>query len=136
MSALDIVEIAKATGTELETVAPAYFSIGHELELPWLRAQVDVLPRDDRWHELARSALLEDLYAVHRSVTADIMACATAGAEAAADVAEWLARNAQAVGRYLGVLAEAKAAPAVDVAVLSVALREIRSLTVAPAKTR
>ena len=43
------------------------------LELHWLRDRIADLPRDDRWSALARAALRDDLYTLHRALTAEVL---------------------------------------------------------------
>ena len=50
-----------------------YFGIGQRLSLDWLRDRVLELPRSDRWQALARSALRDDLYELHRTLTREIL---------------------------------------------------------------
>ena len=65
-AALDIVEVAHETGLDVERVAAVHFRLGSGLELHWLRDRIVALPRDDRWSALARAALRDDLYSLHR----------------------------------------------------------------------
>src|SRR3954471_19789356 len=56
-SALDVIDVAHATGRERAQVAAVYFALGQPLQLNWLRERILRLPRDDRWQALARAAL-------------------------------------------------------------------------------
>jgi glutamate dehydrogenase len=76
---------------------------------------------------LARGAMGDDVSALQRTITAEVLA----GGEgpAAADlIGVWQARNARALARVEQMLTELRAAPATDAAMLSVALRELRTL--------
>ena len=72
-SALDVIDVAQATGRELEQVAAVYFALDQHLQLDWLRERILRLPRDDRWQALARAALRDDLYAVRAALTAEVL---------------------------------------------------------------
>ena len=72
-SALDVIDVASATGRNREQVADVYLALGHHLQLDWLRERILRLPRDDRWQALARAALRDDLYAVRASLTAEVL---------------------------------------------------------------
>ena len=50
-----------------------HFRLGSRLELHWLRDRIVALPRDDRWRALARAALRDDLYSLHRALTAEVL---------------------------------------------------------------
>ena len=54
-------------------VTDVYFGIGSRLGLDWLRDRILELPRTDRWQSLARAALRDDLYRLHRSLTREIL---------------------------------------------------------------
>jgi glutamate dehydrogenase len=127
-STLDIVEVAAETGNDLELVARIHFDLGHRLQLHWLRDRIVALPRDDRWRALSRAALRDDLYGLHRALTAEVLVHAdgTAG-NSHAMVETWLASNT-AVARTLDTLADIRVGRVYDLTTLPVAVREIRNL--------
>ena len=123
----DIVVEAAATGQPQELVMDAYFDIGARLELDWLRDRILELPRDDRWQALARTALRDDLYRLHRSLIRDVFA--TAGSDGGqAPVEGWLEQNRTGVERALAVLTDVRASREYDTTTLPVALREFKNL--------
>ncbi|HEV8685680.1 MAG TPA: NAD-glutamate dehydrogenase [Gaiellaceae bacterium] len=127
LPALDLVEVAAATGLGFDEVAGVYFAVGDQLELPALRERISALPREERWDALARRALWEDLHDEQRALAADVLRESADGA-VAERVSTWLTHNAPAVERCQQVLADVKAGGAFDLATLSVAVREIRNL--------
>jgi glutamate dehydrogenase len=136
LAALDLVEVAAATGVGFEEAAGVYFAIDDRLELHALRALISALPREERWEALARRALWEDLHGEHRALTADVLRESESG-PAAERLRTWIAHNDAAFQRCVQVLADVKAGGAADLATLSVAVREIRNLidaTAAPAR--
>jgi glutamate dehydrogenase len=123
----DIVVEAAATERPQELVMDAYFDIGARLELDWLRDRILELPRDDRWQALARTALRDDLYRLHRSLIRDVFA--TAGLDGGQPpVDSWLDQNQSGVERALAVLADVRASREYDTTTLPVALREFKNL--------
>jgi glutamate dehydrogenase len=126
--ALDIVEIAESVGLDAVSAARAYFDLGDRLELHWLRDQIVALPRDTRWDAMARSALRDDVYAEQAALTADVLRAGPNGRPPAERVEAWLAHNEPAVDRCLNVVADLRAAGPLDLARLSVAVREVRNL--------
>jgi glutamate dehydrogenase len=127
-SALDVIDVASATGRDWEQVADVYLALGHHLQLDWLRERILRPPRDDRWQALARAALRDDLYAVRASLTADVLQVGDPEQASAELIQQWFARNEPAVGRCLAVLRDVAADDRTDLATLSVALREVRGL--------
>jgi len=132
-SVLDITEVADSTGRSLSEAAAVYFALGQQLRLDWLRDQILVLPRDDRWSALARAAFRDDLHAVHASITAEVLRTSEPGSDGREQVLRWLGRIEAAANRCLLVLDDIAGGGRVDLATLSVALREIRGLIQATA---
>jgi glutamate dehydrogenase len=132
LPALDLVDVAAATGLSFEEVTGVYFAVDDRLELHSLRERIAALPREERWEALARRALWEDLQNEHRALTADVLRESGDG-PVAERVGTWTAHNAPSVERCVQVLADVKGGDAPDLATLSVAVREIRNLIEATA---
>ena len=127
-STLDIVEVADATKRPVERVAQVYFEVSARLGVPWLRARIAALPGDEHWRMLARAAMEDDLSGLQRSVTGEVLTGGGEAMDAAALIGAWRERNRRAIERQAQLLAELRAAPEINMAMLSVALRELRSL--------
>ena len=125
---LDIVEIAEATKRPVEVVADVYFRVSARLGVPWLREKVAALPEDQHWRRLAKGAMLDDLSGLQRAVATELIAGGGESADPPALIAAWQERNRRAIEREDQLLGELRGAPAVDPAMLSVALRELRAL--------
>jgi glutamate dehydrogenase len=120
LAALDLAEVAESAQQPLATVASTYFAIGESLGLGRVRSQVAGLPSDGYWQALAKAATSDDLASLQRQLTADALA--------AGGLDGWQRAQAaplERARRLLGELAESKSA---DLAMLSVALRELRNL--------
>ncbi len=127
-AALDIVEVAGAEQQPVERVARVYFDLATQLGLPELRDQIGALPGDQHWQALAKGAMLDDLTGLQRTITGEVLNGFGDAATPDALVSAWQARNQRAIERTQQMLAEIKAGQAVDVSMLSVALRELRHL--------
>ena len=126
--ALDIVDVALATGRPVVEVTAMWCAIGDRLRLDWLRDRIlDDLPRDDRWHALARSALRDDLANERRALVASVLAVAP-GVPADDALDRWIAQHPGIV-HAMGVLDDLEKEATYDVSTLSVALRELRNLS-------
>jgi glutamate dehydrogenase len=77
---------------------------------------------------MARAALRDDVYVEQAALTAEVMDARLDGVAPLARVDEWIALNREGVDRCLRVLADIRTGGAVDLARLSVAVREIRNL--------
>jgi glutamate dehydrogenase len=126
-AALDIVVVADETGLDVERVAAAHFRLGSRLGLHWLRDRIVALPRDDRWRARARAALRDDLYAIHREITSEVLRGASPDAEAEGLVDGWIDSN-PASERALQTLGDIRGGQTYDLTTLPVAVRELREL--------
>jgi glutamate dehydrogenase len=127
LSVFDIVEDGESTGSPQPLVMATYFGIGSRLGLDWLRDRILELPRADRWQALARAALRDDLYRLHRSLTRDILEAAD-GAGSGAAIEAWAEHNATTLERSQSVLADVRASRIYDTTTLPVAMRELKNL--------
>jgi glutamate dehydrogenase len=122
-AALDIAEIADATQRPLGEVADVHAGLGERLGLARLRQQIDGLPTDSYWQTQAKSALGDDLAGLQRQIAHDVLSH-----DGEHKLAAWEQSNQAALERAQRLLAELGEAKGVDLAMLSVALRELRNL--------
>ena len=127
-AALDVAEIAADAGKPVGAVASVYFEIANRLGLAWLGEKIAELPGGAHWRRLARSAMQDDVAALARNMTAHVVAGSAEGAQAQDLVGAWRDANRRALERVGQILGELRALPSADEAMLSVALRELRSL--------
>jgi glutamate dehydrogenase len=127
-AALDIIDVAEARNRPLETIAQVYFEVATRLGLPWLRERIAALPDHQHWEGLAKGAMLDDLFGLQRTITAEVLGTAAEVGAPERLIASWADRSQRAMTRASQLLAELRAAPAVDAAMISVALRELRNL--------
>ena len=126
--ALDIVEIGAAQNQPVEAVAPIYYDLGARLALDWIAHRIDTLPSEGHWQTLARHALRDDLVDLQRVLARDVVMIPGDPGNPAARIAAWEGANAAALDRAARVVDEVRAAAVPDLAMLSVALRELRNL--------
>ena len=130
-AALDIVIVADERELEVEAVGAVHFRIGSRLGLHWLRDRIVALPRDNRWRARARAALRDDLYAIHRQITSEVLRSASDGADADALVERWVSQNL-ASERALQTLGDIRSGQSYDLTTLPVVVREMRNLIAHP----
>jgi glutamate dehydrogenase len=126
-SALDIVEIADECDAPLVEVGGIHFGLGNRLRLHWLRDRIVALPRDDRWSALARAALRDDLYGIHRQLTAAVLQASERGRDPGRAVTSWVDAN-PAGERFLETIDDIRVGRVFDLTTLPVAIREARNL--------
>ncbi|HEU5295279.1 MAG TPA: NAD-glutamate dehydrogenase [Burkholderiaceae bacterium] len=125
-AALDIAEVAESTRRDVADVCEVHAGVASRLGLAQLRQQIDGLPSDSYWQSLAKAALGDDLAGLQRAITQEVLAAA--GSSATQMLAAWEALNTSALERAQRLLTELRDAKAADLAMLSVALRELRNL--------
>ena len=125
-TALDIAEIADTAQRGLDETAEVHFGVGQSLGLARMRLQILALPSDSYWQTLAKVALADDLADLQRTIAHDVV---SRGEGAPGQMlAAWQERNRIELQRAHRLLAELADTSAADLAMLSVALRELRNL--------
>ena len=133
LSVFDITEDAAGTGRDQALVTDVYFSLGADLGLDWLRDRILDLPRADRWQALARAALRDDLYRLHRALTREVLLAARASERAEAAIAHWRERNQIIIDRAPACWPRSKPRAATTQRRCPVVLRELGNLVSAGA---
>ncbi|MFI6097628.1 NAD-glutamate dehydrogenase [Lentzea sp. NPDC051213] len=137
---LDITEIAELAEREIgptsgvgpershgET-AELYFALSDHLDIDHMLDSVTSLERGNRWHALARLALRDDFYSSVRAITLDVLRASDPGDSAAEKISKWEQANASRLARSRGALDEINRVHQLDLATLSVAARQVRSM--------
>lgn len=127
-SALDLVEVCVETGRSEEIVARIYFALGGRLDLHWLGRQIGSLPADTRWQTLARSAQRVDLSNQARTLAAEALRAVPEVDDIDGVQDAWEARYQFHINRYLHLLSDVKSSGVIDMSMLLVLLRELRSI--------
>jgi len=128
-SLLDIIDIADIVDRDPAEVADAYFALMDHLGTDGLLTAVSRLSRDDRWHSLARLAIRDDIYGSLRALCFDVLAVGETDENGQEKIAEWELTNSSRVSRARRTLTELYESGEHDLATLSVAARQIRSMT-------
>jgi glutamate dehydrogenase len=126
LSALDIAEIAELRKNPLELTAQVHAGVGDRLGLGRMRQQIEQLPAESYWQSLAKLALTDDVTDLQRSIAQE--ALGHGDGDAAGVLDRWERGNRQALERAQRLLVELQETPGSDLAMLSVALRELRNL--------
>ncbi len=128
-AALDVAQVAEQSG-DVYKVAAVYFGLGTRLHLHWLRDRILELPRDERWSSLARAALRDDLHSLQSALTASVLQYGDGREASDADeqIEAWVTAAGRPLQRCVQVVEDIRIAESCDLATLSVALRELRSL--------
>ncbi|HYO76772.1 MAG TPA: NAD-glutamate dehydrogenase domain-containing protein, partial [Thermoanaerobaculia bacterium] len=126
-SAMDIIRIARADAAHgVEDVARVYFGLGERFALDRLRSASQNVAAETPWQKSALSALVDDLFNYQSTLASRVIA-ETNGA-GSDPVEAWLAKRPRAVERVDQTMHDFRASTSVDLAMLAVASRQLRSL--------
>ncbi|MGV8897153.1 MAG: NAD-glutamate dehydrogenase [Rhodoglobus sp.] len=124
---LDVAKIAAREHAPMADVAAVYYTVFDRFDVDDLLERITTLPRKDRWQALARAALRDDLYSTTADITITVLET-TASGTAEERVAAWLTLNQEQLDRARSVFEEVNALGQDDMASLSVAMRQLRSM--------
>ena len=128
-SLLDVIDIGDIVDRDPAEVADTYFALMNRLGTDGLLTAVSRLVRDDRWHSLARLAIRDDIYGSVRALCFDVLAVGEPEESGEEKIAEWETTNSSRVSRAQRTLSEIYQSGELDLATLSVAARQLRSMT-------
>jgi glutamate dehydrogenase len=129
---IDVTELAEreeADGERSpEETAELYYALSHHLDVDAMLSSISALGREDRWHSLARLALRDDLYSSMRAITLDALQHSDPGQSTEQKIESWEQTNAWRLSRARVALDEIRRSEQLDLATLSVAVRQVRSM--------
>ena len=128
-SLLDVIDIADITDRDSAEVADTYFALMGHFNVDELLTAVSGLERNDHWHTLARLAIRDDIYGSLRTLCLDVLAVGEPEESGEEKIAEWEHTNTSRVERAQRTLSDIYQNDEHDLATLSVAARQIRSMT-------
>jgi glutamate dehydrogenase len=127
-AALDIVCIAGADARDVPAMAKVYFGIGARFGFDWLRAAARRIEAQTAWQRQAIQAMIDELYALQHELVTQVIDAAGGVTAADAIVSVWTDSRKTLVTRTEQTLSDIKAAGAADLAMVAVALRQLRIL--------
>ena len=128
-SLLDVIDISDIIERDVVEVADTYFTLMDHLGADGLLTAISRLARDDRWHSLARLAIRDDIYGSLRALTFDVLAVGEPDETGEQKIEEWELSNSSRLARARRTLSEIYEDGEKDLATLSVAARQLRSMT-------
>jgi len=123
-AAMDIIRIAR-DGRAVDDVARVYFGLGARFGLDRVRAAASSLSADTPWQKAAVASAVDDLFNYQSILASRVIG---EGNGAPEPVENWLASRPRIVERVDQTMNDFRAAQSVDLAMLTVATRQLRSL--------
>ncbi|MFQ5971721.1 MAG: hypothetical protein ACE5Q3_05265, partial [Alphaproteobacteria bacterium] len=128
----DIVRIARSCGVSVADAGRIYFGLGARLGIDWLRHATKRVKPESEWEKLAVAVVVDDSFGHQSELTTRVLDAAgdgKLGARAVGDIIDtWLDGRRQIVERTGALFAELRGAPEIDLAMLTVANRQLRAL--------
>ena len=126
----DIISVAHATGRSVLEVARGFFLLGERLQIDWLEQRLEELPAGTRWQRWAQQSMEDDLF--NAAAPGGRSRCWRTRAARPIDEAvdAFLEAHGEAFGRLERFMRGLAMEGVTDLAQLTVALRQIRSLLV------
>lgn len=119
---MDVVILATQYKLDYELVAANYFAAGRLLQIDWLRKNVQLLPRENKWQSLARSALFADVSKLYRS-TMELAIKNHNG-----NTVAWIEASSDKMASINAILDELQSYRVLDLAMLSAVIREFLNI--------
>ncbi len=127
-SMLSIVQAADQTGLPLEQVARAFFAMGEFLELHWFYQELSQMEVGNHWQSLARDGVRDELAMQQRALTVSLLKMESAPEDISERMTFWCEQNAVQVARWKAILEELRSATGGELAMYTVATRELMDL--------
>lgn len=127
-SALDIVEVALKHDLPIHDVAKTYYALDVNLELSWLREQMNAYVIENQWDELARSGYRDDLERVQAKLTVSVLKLKSKkmnGKPINELIEYWLVKQKHLFDRWKNLIAEIKSSNNIGFVTYSVVMREL-----------
>jgi len=128
VTTFDLTEIALHTDTDILHAAEGYFMLSASLGLYWFKERIHALPRRDLWQRKARNGLLEELHSALRTLTQEMLLATVQLRGMERRVEAWLQQKRASLDHWQGLVAEIRTSGKTELAMLSVAIREIRAM--------
>ncbi|MFW0796425.1 NAD-glutamate dehydrogenase [Gordonia sp. CPCC 205515] len=125
---LDIIDAAEIADRDPVEVGELYFGVMEHFGIEELLTAVSNLEYGDRWHALARLALRDDMQGALRALTLKVLEVGEPEESPAEKIEEWEFSHASRLSRVRSTLAEIEESGTLDLATLSVAARQLRSV--------
>ncbi|TNE76356.1 MAG: NAD-glutamate dehydrogenase [Gammaproteobacteria bacterium] len=123
-----IVDLSAESGKPVGLVLELYYKLSAELDLEWFAEQIVHLEPSSRWEDFARESFVDDLENQRRTLARSLLQDIAVTEDIDTVIHVWKAAQAPLIKRWQDMMKELHSAPTYDVAMFSVALRELLDL--------
>jgi glutamate dehydrogenase len=125
----DVGAVARASGAGIVDVGRVFFGVGDALRITWLEGELGGLPGSTRWQRWALAAVRDDLQLARREVSERVVALMRESRASPDEaLAQYLEERGEADRRLQGFMRALAAEGVRDLAVVTVAVRQIRAM--------
>ncbi|MCG6986849.1 MAG: NAD-glutamate dehydrogenase [Gemmatimonadetes bacterium] len=124
---LEVLRIARETGTAEADAGAAFYQVSEAFEVPWLRGIAFASAAAGPWDQRAAQALSEDLSRAHRQLVGAVLRDGQ-GEEPGAATAALLRRRQRDVQRFREIVSDLRDENGAGLAAAAVAIRELAAL--------
>ncbi|MFN8851264.1 MAG: NAD-glutamate dehydrogenase [Inhella sp.] len=126
LAALDVAEVAEGVQRGFAEVSRVHVGVARRLGLARLALLVERLPASTDWQQRAKIALADDLAGLQRQLTHQVLSGGSGDLDALLE--GWESANKASVVRAQRLMTELEESKQADLAMVSVAMRELRNL--------
>ncbi len=126
--AFGLIEASQKVSETLETMVRTYYLVGETLRLDWLGELIQDIVPTSSWESRLKSTAIDDLSWRQRVLAKTVLEDTRGQKTVTKRVENWLQSNLVAVKRAQNVLAQLRAESTPDLAMITVALRELKRL--------
>lgn len=124
-TAYSIAEISNRLKVPTEKVMQIYFEIGERFSISWLRHSANQLLANSRWEKLAIRGFKDELYDIHRKITATIIEYSEKQEDG---LEKWFKHNAKHVKLYDRFIVEVKSQTTIEYPMIDLSLKKLSIL--------
>ncbi|PJE79102.1 NAD-specific glutamate dehydrogenase [invertebrate metagenome] len=128
VSALPIVQAADQTGQPLRRVVEVYFALGEALELGWYTGELAGLSALNHWQSLATDSIRDELSWQQRVLTVVLLQIAEENQSVEMLLQTWMQKQQNHIIRWKEMLSEIRSANKPELAMFTVANKELMDL--------
>jgi glutamate dehydrogenase len=126
--AFGLIEASQSVSETLETMVRAYYLVGETLRLDWLRELIQDIVPTSSWESRLKSTAIDDLSWRQRVLAKRLLEDTQGHKAVSKRVENWLQSNSVGIERAQNILAQLRAESTPDLAMITVALRELKRL--------
>jgi glutamate dehydrogenase len=121
-SAYNIVEVSNRYKMPVKQVAEFYFELGHRFSLDWLRHCANNLVAENSWQKLAIHGFKDELYDLHRRITASAVDQAE---KSDGTLEKWYKQNEKHIRLFDRFISEVKTQDNIEYAMIDLSLKKL-----------